>query len=127
MKICLQQAVNGLDRLDREILALRHFEQLSNVETAHLLGIDPSEASRRYIRALKRLKGVLSHRPDELSTASGDSPAASSGASPEATGGTTTSETLSQPESRHRWRLVVVVLAAVVIATLATIAAVLGW
>ena len=127
MKIYLQQAVNGLDRLDREILTLRHFEQLSNVETAYVLDIDPSDASRRYIRALMRLKGTLSYHPNELGAASGNSPPASSGASPEAVEGTITLQTLSQPESRRRWRMMVVALAAVAITLAATIAAVFGW
>ena len=46
--------------MDREILALRHFEELSNAEAAHLLDIRESAASKRYTRALKHLKDVLS-------------------------------------------------------------------
>ena len=49
-----------MDDMDREILSLRHFEQLSNDETAHLLGIGESAASKRYLRALVRLRAVLS-------------------------------------------------------------------
>jgi len=45
--------------LDREVLALRHFEQLTNSETAHLLGITESGASNRFIRALQRLRSIL--------------------------------------------------------------------
>jgi RNA polymerase sigma-70 factor, ECF subfamily len=59
MQILLQEALNGLDPIDREILALRHFEELSNAETAAVLGIDPSAASSRHVRALKRLRQVL--------------------------------------------------------------------
>ena len=41
------------------MLALRHFEELSNLETAAVLGIQPAAASKRYVRALERLKGAL--------------------------------------------------------------------
>ena len=39
----VQQALNGMDELDREVLALRHFEQLSNAEIAELLGLSETE------------------------------------------------------------------------------------
>jgi RNA polymerase sigma-70 factor, ECF subfamily len=65
-KIRLQQALNNLDMIDREILALRHFEQLSNGETAQVLGLDKSAASKRYARALIRLKDILSSMPGGL-------------------------------------------------------------
>ncbi len=55
----LQEALDGMQAPDREVLALRHFEQLSNVEVAHELGIDAPAASKRYVRALARLKTVL--------------------------------------------------------------------
>jgi RNA polymerase sigma-70 factor (ECF subfamily) len=58
--IQLQEALNNLEPIDREILALRHFEELSNAEAAHLLDIRESAASKRYTRALKHLKDVLS-------------------------------------------------------------------
>src|SRR5215831_4861977 len=59
----LQEVLNGMDPLDREVLVLRHFEELNNVETAQVLGIEPPAASKRYIRALRRLKAVLGSRP----------------------------------------------------------------
>jgi RNA polymerase sigma-70 factor (ECF subfamily) len=59
MKIRLQDALNSMETLDREVLALRHFEHLSNAETAQTLGIRESAASKRYIRALKKLKVIL--------------------------------------------------------------------
>lgn len=55
----LEQALNSVEPMDREVLALRHFEQLTNAETALTLGINPSAASKRYIRALRRLKEAL--------------------------------------------------------------------
>ena len=63
MQLKLQEALNGMDPIDREVLTLRHFEELSNSETAAVLGLQKSAASNRYIRALKRLKEVLSSMP----------------------------------------------------------------
>lgn len=60
----LQDALDELDSGDREILVLRHFEQLSNVEAAGVLGLNESTASRRHLRALKRLKRILSAMPE---------------------------------------------------------------
>jgi RNA polymerase sigma-70 factor, ECF subfamily len=62
----LQAALNGMDELDREIIALRHFEELSNAEAAQVLGLEPSAASKRYIRALKRLQEILKSIPGLL-------------------------------------------------------------
>ncbi len=59
----VQEALNTLDPIDREVLALRHFEQLSRTETAEVLGISQEAAAKRYFRALKRLKNVLSALP----------------------------------------------------------------
>jgi RNA polymerase sigma-70 factor (ECF subfamily) len=60
----LQVLLNGMDPIDREVLVLRHFEDLSNAETAAVLGLQKSAASNRYIRALKRLKDILNALPD---------------------------------------------------------------
>ena len=59
----LQEALNTLDAMDREVLSLRHFEELTVAETAQVLGITEPAAARRYIRALKRLKDVLAALP----------------------------------------------------------------
>jgi RNA polymerase sigma-70 factor (ECF subfamily) len=59
----VQEALNSLDPIDREILALRHFEQLSRAEAAVVLGITQEAGAKRYFRALKRLKDVLSTMP----------------------------------------------------------------
>jgi RNA polymerase sigma-70 factor (ECF subfamily) len=69
-RLIVQEALNGLDPIDREILVLRHFEHLSNDEAALALGLKRSAASQRYVRALKRLKDVLTTIPglrEELS------------------------------------------------------------
>ena len=55
----IQEALNAMDRLDREVLTLRHFEKLTVGETAKELGIEESVAAKRYIVALKRLKEIL--------------------------------------------------------------------
>ena len=52
-----------MDPTDREVLALRHFEQLTNIEVAQVLGIEPSAASKRYLRR-GRLQEILAARPD---------------------------------------------------------------
>ncbi len=59
----VQAALNEMDEIDREVLTLRHFEMLTNDETAEILGLSKSAASNRYVRALKRLKGILANLP----------------------------------------------------------------
>lgn len=61
-----QEVLNALDPLDREMLALRHFEQMTNAEVARCLEISESSASSRYLRALKRLKQELKRIPGLL-------------------------------------------------------------
>jgi RNA polymerase sigma-70 factor (ECF subfamily) len=61
----VQAALALMEPLDREVLALRHFEQLSNREAALVLEIDTSAASKRYTRALERLRNLLpGQQPD---------------------------------------------------------------
>ena len=55
----LQLALEEMNEIDREVIALRHFEELSNVETAEILGIETSAASKRYLRALKRMREIF--------------------------------------------------------------------
>jgi RNA polymerase sigma-70 factor, ECF subfamily len=59
-RVRLQEALNSMDPLDREVLALRHFEQLTNAEAAQVLGIKERAAGKRYLRALERLREILS-------------------------------------------------------------------
>ena len=63
LQVRVQDALNSLDPLDREVLSLRHFEQLTNTETARILGLSEAAASNRYVRALKRLRPILLERP----------------------------------------------------------------
>jgi RNA polymerase sigma-70 factor (ECF subfamily) len=62
-KLRLQEALDALEPIDREILALRHFEQLSNKQASQVLGLEESAAHKRYTRALVRLKDVLLAMP----------------------------------------------------------------
>jgi RNA polymerase sigma-70 factor, ECF subfamily len=62
----LQEALQSLDTMDREVLSLRHFEEMTLAETALSLGIEESAAAKRHIRALKRLKAVLANMPGGL-------------------------------------------------------------
>ena len=55
----IEHALASMDEIDREVLLLRHFEELSNKEAADVLGIQENAASNRYVRALGRLKGYL--------------------------------------------------------------------
>ena len=66
IQLKLQQMLNAMEPVDREILALRHFEELSNGEVAHVLGVSKTAASNRYIRALERLKEMLKAVPGLL-------------------------------------------------------------
>ena len=59
----LQAVLNSMDPMDREILALRHFEQLTNGEAAQVLGLSKTAANNRYIRALGRLRDLLERVP----------------------------------------------------------------
>lgn len=59
----LEAAIARLPEIDREVLTLRHFEELSNHEAAEVLGIQQKAASIRYIRALSRLRTLLENCP----------------------------------------------------------------
>lgn len=55
----LMSALESMNEVDREILTLRHFEHLSNRETADVLGINYEAVRKRYIRALDKLQRIL--------------------------------------------------------------------
>lgn len=65
----LEEALAGMDPIDQEVLALRHFEELTNNEVAEVLGIQQKASSIRYIRALRRLRAILSQTPGFLDEA----------------------------------------------------------
>ncbi|MCS7305267.1 MAG: sigma-70 family RNA polymerase sigma factor [Thermoguttaceae bacterium] len=64
ISVHIEQIISQLDPLDREILALRHFEQLNNQEVAEELGLSPATASHRYIQALEKLGALLNSLPE---------------------------------------------------------------
>jgi RNA polymerase sigma-70 factor (ECF subfamily) len=62
-RIYVQEALNSMDPLDREVLVLKHFEQLSTSEIAQVLGLSKAGAGSRYLRAIKRLREILEQVP----------------------------------------------------------------
>ena len=60
----LHEALGKMDAVDREVLALRHYEQLTNAEAAEVLGIQERAAGKRYLRALERLRETLAEMTD---------------------------------------------------------------
>jgi RNA polymerase sigma-70 factor, ECF subfamily len=62
-RIYVQEALNSMNVIDREVLALKHFEQLSISEIAQVLGLSKAGAGSRYLRAIERLREILAHIP----------------------------------------------------------------
>ena len=62
----LVRTIEAMDPLDRDVLSLRHFDELTNDEVAQLLGIPKGTASKRYVRALARLREILAQVPGLL-------------------------------------------------------------
>ncbi len=71
VQLRLQEALNAMDPIDREVITLRHFEELSNSEAARVMGVSPQAASNRYLRAMTRLHEVLKSIPGLLDQAPG--------------------------------------------------------
>lgn len=67
LKTQLQEALESMDAIDRDVLVLRHFEQLTPTETAIVLGIEEKAAGMRYVRAIRRLRDILASLPGGLS------------------------------------------------------------
>jgi RNA polymerase sigma-70 factor (ECF subfamily) len=59
MARCVEAAIDRLPEQDREVILMRHYEHLSNLEIAEALGLNPPAASMRYLRALRRLRQLL--------------------------------------------------------------------
>jgi RNA polymerase sigma-70 factor (ECF subfamily) len=62
-RLLVQEALNSMDPTDREVVALKHFEQLSIAEIAQVLGLSKAGAGSRYLRAVKRLRAILENIP----------------------------------------------------------------
>jgi RNA polymerase sigma-70 factor, ECF subfamily len=62
-RLLVQEALNSMDPIDREVLALKHFELLSLAEIAEVLGLSKAGAGSRYLRAIKRLRAILEQTP----------------------------------------------------------------
>jgi len=54
-----EAAIEDLEPQDREVVIMRHFEQLSNQDVAAALDLTPAAASMRYLRAIRRLRTLL--------------------------------------------------------------------
>jgi RNA polymerase sigma-70 factor (ECF subfamily) len=60
---CLQAALGRLSPADREVLVLRHVEQLDTGEVAAVLGLSESAVKMRHLRAIDRLRALLTVDP----------------------------------------------------------------
>ena len=63
LRLQVQAALNQLDPTDREVLALKHFEQLTTAEIGEVLGLSKAGAGHRYVKAIKRLRDLLEQTP----------------------------------------------------------------
>jgi RNA polymerase sigma-70 factor, ECF subfamily len=68
LEVRFQSALDTLDEGDQEIVLMRHFEQLSNQQTAEALQLSEPAASMRYLRAMRRLRALLDDVPAEKSS-----------------------------------------------------------
>jgi len=55
----VEAAIERLNDQDREVIIMRHYEHLSNLEIAEVLKLNPPAASMRYLRAIRRLRELL--------------------------------------------------------------------
>lgn len=55
----VESVIELLSDQDRDIILMRHYEHLSNLEIAEVLKLNPPAASMRYLRALRRLRELL--------------------------------------------------------------------
>jgi len=60
-------ALETLEESDREVILMRHFEQLTNQQTAQALDLTEPAAGMRYLRALRRLRALFDEPADEES------------------------------------------------------------
>ncbi|REK19219.1 MAG: RNA polymerase factor sigma-70 [Planctomycetota bacterium] len=67
LEMRFQAAIETLEDNDREVVLMRHFEQLSNKDVAEALQISESAAGMRYLRAMRRLRAMLQEPPSQAS------------------------------------------------------------
>ena len=65
LELRFQAAIETLDDTDREVVLMRHFEYLSNQETAQALELSEAAAGMRYLRAMRRLRALLQEPPSQ--------------------------------------------------------------
>lgn len=66
LRVRMRTTLKALTPRDREVLVLRHLEQLSTREIASVLGIAEGAVKTRHLRALQRLRGLLTeHVPEQ--------------------------------------------------------------
>jgi RNA polymerase sigma-70 factor (ECF subfamily) len=63
LRLQVQAALAQLDPVDREVLALKHFEQLTTAEVAEVLELSKAGAGHRYVKAIKTLRKLLEQLP----------------------------------------------------------------
>ncbi|KQZ67530.1 SigE family RNA polymerase sigma factor [Nocardioides sp. Root151] len=71
-RLALMQALGTLGRLDRAVVVLRYWEDLSLRETAHQLGISEPAVKNRSLRALRSLRELLGEPAALSDSANGD-------------------------------------------------------
>jgi RNA polymerase sigma-70 factor, ECF subfamily len=62
-RLYVQEALNSMEPIDREVLALKHFERLSFPEIAQVLGLSQASTGSHYLNAIKRLRELLPWNP----------------------------------------------------------------
>ena len=72
LAVHVEAAIARLGDTDRDIILMRHYEQLNNGEIASTLGLSEPAASMRYLRAIRRLREMLDHDAAASSDASGE-------------------------------------------------------
>jgi RNA polymerase sigma-70 factor (ECF subfamily) len=63
----VEAVIELLNEQDQEIILMRHYEHLSNLEIAEVLKLNPPAASMRYLRALRRLRLLLTENQMDAS------------------------------------------------------------
>ena len=68
----VEAVIARLGTSDRDIILMRHYEQLNNGEIAAALGLTEPAASMRYLRAIRRLRELLDAESSDASRSPGE-------------------------------------------------------